>query len=193
MSGDIQIFNFDEHAVRIVDRDGEPWFVAADVCRLLGLDNTTEALRNLDADERNTLSSAEGIHSGRGNPNVTIISESAVYSLIFVSRKPEAKRVKRWVTHEVLPEIRRTGSYNGSRKTKWSFEKCLNRRDADDVREIQSILISAMRDVVEKKITTGQAQTLVNLAGQFFRPWQLALETWKQGCSEKVPMLSAPE
>jgi prophage antirepressor-like protein len=107
--------------VRIVMRDGEPWFVAKDVCDILGLANVTRALESLDDDEKITLESGEfsGVtltnskgHSGEGGARfLNIVSEPGLYRLIFKSRKPVAKAFKRWVTHEVLPSIRKTGSY----------------------------------------------------------------------------------
>ena len=102
-------FDFDGDAVRVVLRNDAPWFVAKDVCDVLELSNPTEALRALDDDEKNTLRIAEGIQ--RGNPNVNTISESGLYSLIFRSRKPEAKRFRKWVTGEVLPSLRKHGRY----------------------------------------------------------------------------------
>ena len=76
---------------------------------MLGLDNPTEAIRPLDEDEKNTLRISEG---NRGNPNVNLINEPGLYKLTFKSRKPEAKKFTRWVTHEVLPQLRKTGSYS---------------------------------------------------------------------------------
>ena len=105
------LFNFERAVVRTIQRDGEPWFVAADVCAVLGLGNITMALKRLDADEQ-TLISIEGMTSGPGNPHVNVINESGLYSLTLTSRKPVAKRFKRWVTGEVLPTIRKTGSYS---------------------------------------------------------------------------------
>lgn len=93
--------------VRVVERSGEPWFVAADVCRALGLDSTGKALTRLDDDEKGVNS----IRTLGGSQMMTIINESGLYALVLGSRKPEAKAFKRWVTHEVLPAIRRTGRY----------------------------------------------------------------------------------
>jgi len=101
----LQIFNYQEKQVRTVLKDGEPWFVAVDVCNILGLVNPSESLRSLDDDERSTLRISEG------GPEANIISEAGLYSLILRSNKPEAKTFKRWITHEVIPQIRRTGSY----------------------------------------------------------------------------------
>lgn len=102
-------FQFDHHAIRVqIDERGEPWFVAADVCAALEHSNVTQALKRLDDDEQ-ALISSEGIH--RGSDQVNVVNESGLYNLILGSRKSEAKRFKRWVTHEVLPSIRKTGSY----------------------------------------------------------------------------------
>lgn len=88
--------------VRTVMIDGEPWFVAADVCKALEIGNPTDAMRRLDADER-TLISIEGASNGLP---VNVVNEPGLYTLILGSRKPEAKAFKRWITHEVLPALR---------------------------------------------------------------------------------------
>lgn len=95
-------------AVRVVDISGEPWFVAVDVCAALELNNTAMAVAGLDDDERGI----SNIDTRGGTQSATIISESGLYSLVLRSRKPEAKQFKRWITHDVLPAIRKTGSYS---------------------------------------------------------------------------------
>lgn len=99
-------------SVRVMSINGEPWFVAADVCKALEINNPTMALSRLDEDEKMTLSLTEG-HSGiRGGAQMAnIINEPGLYTLVLGSRKPEAKEFKRWVTHEVIPTIRKTGGY----------------------------------------------------------------------------------
>ena len=97
----------------ILGNDQEPWFVAKDVCGALGLSNVGQAIASLDEDEKNSISIDDG---NRGNPNKAIISEAGLYSLILRSRKPEAKAFKRWVTHEVLPSIRKDGGYMVARE-----------------------------------------------------------------------------
>ncbi|AKW15016.1 Bro-N domain-containing protein [Salmonella enterica] len=114
-NSDISIIRFEGVKVRIVKMNGEPWFVAVDVCRALEIDNPTKAVKALDADE-NTLTSIQGIHSGRGNPVVNAVSESGFYKLIARSRKAStpdtfAHRFSNWVFREVIPSIRKTGSY----------------------------------------------------------------------------------
>lgn len=99
---------FEGHRVRVVMIDGEPWFVGKDVCETLGIANHNDALGRLDDDERQGV----GITDPLGNrQTATAINESGLYSLILTSRKPEAKKFKKWVTSEVLPEIRKTGSF----------------------------------------------------------------------------------
>nr|UVN04805.1 MAG: antirepressor protein KilAC domain protein [Bacteriophage sp.] len=109
MNTKIQTFNFNNASMRtLTDENGDPWFVAKDVCDILGLENSRKATAELEPDEKNTVTISDGIP---GNPNKTIISEPGLYKLIMRSRKPEAKTFQRWITHEVLPQIRRTGGY----------------------------------------------------------------------------------
>lgn len=111
MENKIEIFRNDEFGeVRTVVIDNEPWFVAADVCKVLEISNVSDTVKGLDNDEKlNTLVNTEGI---AGNPNMTVISEPGLYSIVLRSRKPEAKAFKRWITHEVIPTIRRHGVYS---------------------------------------------------------------------------------
>ena len=107
----IQVFNNSEFgSIRTVEINKEPWFVAKDVCDCLGLGNSRQALSRLDDDEKNTVTLNDGIP---GNPEKSIVNEYGLYNLILSSRKPEAKEFKRWVTHEVIPAIRKTGGYIG--------------------------------------------------------------------------------
>ena len=93
--------------IRTVVIDGEPWFVAKDVCDILEVGNPSQALSRLEKDEKNTIILNEGI----GNPNKAVISESGFYTLVLSSRKKIAKPFRLWVTREVLPQIRQTGGY----------------------------------------------------------------------------------
>jgi prophage antirepressor-like protein len=115
-SSDLTLFHFENKPVRTIVRDGDGiWFVAADVCRIFELANVTMALRILDEDEKHTLTIVEGGNiNGLGTVGAmpTVISEPGLYKLMGRSRKPEAKRFDRWVRHEVLPAIRKTGSYS---------------------------------------------------------------------------------
>lgn len=100
-------FTYGDSSLRVVEIGSQPWFVAKDVCGILGLANMRSSLAALDEDEK-------GVHTMDtlgGNQEMTVISEPGLYSLILRSRKPEAKAFKRWVTHEVLPSIRARGGY----------------------------------------------------------------------------------
>ena len=94
-------------AVRSILIDSDPWFVAADVCKALELEKTNRALSRLDDDEKG----AHSVSTPGGRQRMSIISESGLYSLILGSRKPEARAFKRWITHEVIPSIRKHGAY----------------------------------------------------------------------------------
>lgn len=96
--------------VRIVLRDNEPWFVAVDVCRALEIDDTGRAVGRLDSDE-STRIEIDHPQSKSKKIEVIAVSESGLYSLVLGSRKPEAKEFKRWITHEVIPSIRKNGGY----------------------------------------------------------------------------------
>ena len=105
MSTDIQVFQNQEFGeLRTVVKGGEPWFVAKDVCAALEVANPTQAVGRLDADERAMFNIGR-----QGETN--IVSESGLYSLVLGSRKPQAKPFKRWVTHDVIPSIRKHGAY----------------------------------------------------------------------------------
>ncbi|WP_077735657.1 BRO-N domain-containing protein [Bacillus sonorensis] len=103
-----KVFNYQDQQVRTVVKDGEPWFVAKDVCDVLGITDARKSVNLLDEDERNSVPVTDSL--GR-NQETFIINEPGLYSLILRSRKPEAKQFKRWITHEVIPTIRKTGSY----------------------------------------------------------------------------------
>lgn len=103
-------FNFNQVNVRTVtDEQGNPWFVAADVCKVLEIGNVSQAMSRLDDDEKADVAtnstSSNGVTQKR---SLTIINESGLYSLILTSRKPEAKTFKKWITSEILPSLRET-------------------------------------------------------------------------------------
>ena len=103
----ISNFAFDEQLIRVIERNDEPWFVLNDVCRVLEHTNSRVASQRLDDDEKGVTN----VYTLGGSQEVVIINESGLYSLVLTSRKPEAKRFKKWVTASVLPAIRKTGSY----------------------------------------------------------------------------------
>lgn len=105
-------FAFEGHPVRVIGQNDEPWWVLTDVCEVLDIRNNRDASSRLDSDEKADVgiadTSSKGVTQRR---KVTIINESGLWSLVLTSRKPEAKRFKRWLTSEVIPTIRKTGSY----------------------------------------------------------------------------------
>lgn len=105
---DIQIFNYQTHEVRTVQKDGEPWFVLRDVCRAIGISHVKDTADRLDPDE---VGQTEVTDSLGRQQETTIINESGLYNVILRSDKPEAKPFRKWVTSEVLPSIRRYGLY----------------------------------------------------------------------------------
>jgi prophage antirepressor-like protein len=105
----LQVFENEEFGkVRVLEMDGQPWFVGKDVADILNYRNTRDALKK-HVDEEDKADVA--IHDGSQNRNMTVINESGLYSLILSSKLPQAKKFKRWVTSEVLPSIRRHGAY----------------------------------------------------------------------------------
>lgn len=109
---DLTLYNFEQMPVRIAMRDGEPWFLAPDVATVLGYKHAPHMVRMLDEDEKGV----QIVDTLGGQQQQSIISESGLYAAILKSRRPEAKRFRRWVTGEVLPAIRRTGRYDGPKE-----------------------------------------------------------------------------
>lgn len=119
MNAEIQTFNFNNATLRtLTDENGDPWFVAKDVCDILEISNPSDALKRLEYDERSRFNLGR-----QGETN--IINEAGLYSLVLGSRKPEAREFKRWVTHEVLPSIRKHGAY----MTQQTLDKALTSPD----------------------------------------------------------------
>jgi anti-repressor protein len=125
MNNELQAFSYEGNEVRTVQRDGEPWWVLKDVCDILELSNPSMIAERLDDDEKVKVDPKQYLGS-RSNEPITIISESGLYNVIILSRKHEAKKFKRWVTHEVLPTIRKHGAY----VTPTKLEEMMNAPDA---------------------------------------------------------------
>ena len=138
VSNSLQLFQNTDWKVRVVMRDGEPWFVAADVCKALGLEQVSRAMDRLDEDERGLLKVTHP-QSPTKTQEVNGVNESGLYHLVLCSTKPEARAFKRWVTHEVIPSIRKTGAY----MTPETIEKVLMNPDtiislATQLKELQT-------------------------------------------------------
>lgn len=102
-----QAFEYNGRAIRVVMQDGEPWFVAKDVCEVLEHTNSRMALERLDDDEKGVST----VYTPGGPQEMAVVNEAGLYALVMTSRLPEAKAFRRWITHDVLPQIRRTGAY----------------------------------------------------------------------------------
>ena len=156
----ISKFQFSEKEIRVITKDGDLWFVAKDICEILEIQNTTDALSRLDDDERSRFNLGR-----QGETN--IINESGLYSLVLGSKKPEAKTFKKWVTSEVLPAIRKTGQYSKNLST---FELIAQMAQASAELEkkiaVHDQKISQLENKVEKKFTQ-------EFEEQFITPTQL--------------------
>lgn len=162
---DVKIFESPEFGqVRTTVIDGEPWFVAADVCRALDLGNPTRALDRLDNDER-TLISIKGASNGKP---VNGVNEPGLYSLVLGSRKPEAKAFKRWITHEVIPAIRKTGCYHVPQSPAEQMaqgilaaQKLLAERDATIAKQNEQIAVLTPKGIFADAVTASKTSILV--------------------------------
>ena len=158
---DLKIFENKEFGeIRTVNIDCEPWFVGVDIATALGYSNTRDAIaKHIDNEDKATVA----IHDGRQKRNITAINESGLYSLILSSELPSAKAFKRWVTSEVLPSIRKTGSY----------QKPLT---PQEMMRIQLGMIDDVSDRVTKLENTmtidySQQKTLTNLMSSTVVTW----------------------
>jgi prophage antirepressor-like protein len=129
-------FNFVEKSVRVeMDENNNPLFLAKDICEILELNNVSQALSRLDDDEKGIiLNDTQG-----GKQEMSVVNESGLYSLVLSSRKPEAKKFRKWVTNEVLPAIRKTGSYTNpnhqAQPPEHTAEK-INRQQLDQIESL---------------------------------------------------------
>lgn len=154
-----QVFNFGDYQVRTVIKEGEPWFVAKDVCSVLEVLNTSEAVSRLDDDEKGI----DSIQTNGGQQKLTIINESGLYSIILTSRKPEAKAFKKWVTSEVLPSIRKSGMFSLSDVSSLIEEARLNSENVVYVYVVENEVTGSVKVGVssspKKRLSTLQTGT----------------------------------
>lgn len=133
-------FNFNDNAVRAIDRDGTPWFSAADVCAALGVKNYRDSVAHLDEDERGVVSTdtparnQHGLIAGQFE-KMLVVNESGLYALVLRSRKPEARKFIKWVTSEVLPAIRKTGKYERPHNPAIDYDR-ISPAQAQDLKEL---------------------------------------------------------
>ena len=152
MANELQIFNNPEFGeIRTIEIDGEPWFVGKDIAAALGYSNTKDALANhVDADDKRVIQRSENATLDIPNRGMTIINESGMYALIFSSKLPSAKKFKRWVTSEVFPAIRKTGTYTAPEMSE----------------ELKAIIMIDQRTVQHEKRITALEDNMVIDYGQ---------------------------
>lgn len=154
---ELQIFeNSQFGAIRAIERDGEPWFVAADACVALELGEVHVAMRRLDEDEKDRCS----IPTPGGAQEMSIVNEPGLYALVLGSRKPEAKAFKRWITHEVIPSIRKHGAY----MTPETLEAAILNPDT------MIRLCTALKDEQDKRKALEVANSALTVDNQIMRP-----------------------
>lgn len=144
------LFEFETQPVRILDeQDGETWFVAADVCRVLEIANPRNAYARLEEDEKGvrTMDTLGGLQE------MMIVNEAGLYNLLFSSRKPQARRFKRWVTHDVLPSLRKTGSYSLAEKLTVSQQISMSKHRLALMKELMRSRNKVMREALGAEIT----------------------------------------
>jgi prophage antirepressor-like protein len=179
----LRVFDFKEHAVRIYNQGGEPWFVAADVCRVLEIANPRDAVSSLDEDEKATVANPDGRPGSPGAKVFNIISESGLYALIFKSRKPEAKAFRKWVTQEVLPAIRMTGSYfapTDVEEVDTDRAKHLAMREevTRQMAELQEMTDMALHGVMSCRMRLSQARVIASLVGHRTTLLKVRMDLW---------------
>lgn len=158
-------FDFNESPVRIELIEGHPWFVLADLCRVLELTNPSMVCDSLDEDEKG-LSITDTLG---GRQKMLTVSESGLYALVFKSRKPEAKTFRKWVTAEVLPALRQTGKYEVpvNEEPQTPFVLPRERTVRDQVMSLRELLLNSAAAVQLKMLDTGRAQQVANLSARF--------------------------
>ena len=174
MTNKMQIFKYNDNEVRTVQINGEPWWVLKDVCDVLELSNPTAVADRLDDDEKSKVDPKSDLGS-RSNTPITVINESGLYNVIIRSDKPEARNFRRWVTHEVLPSIRKTGSYTTKPITDYQR---MTAETKDKNARVRTALIyerlAAQHTGTYKQIL--QAYVTKELAGEFILPLPESLE-----------------
>lgn len=195
---ELQIFtNPDFGEIRTVEINGEPWFIAVDVCKALELDDTNKALSRLDNDECTRIEIPHPQSSKDKTLTVNIINEPGLYSLVLGSRKPEAKVFKRWITHEVIPAIRRTGAYQTKPLTPAEMfqlqaqvnldqERRLNQLDKQ-TRDIDRKLTDAMGALALPSLGKDEWQVKINRAiSETVERYGLNHQTYRAGLYEEL-------
>ena len=186
----IQEFKFESFPFSVIERDGEPWFVAKEVCAILEHTNHVRAIQKLEEDEKGVTK----VYSLGGEQDTLIISESGLYTLIIRSNKPNAKKFRKWVTSEVLPSIRKNGKYElglasnelATAREEELLRKIINLQDEvislyrklDGNKKVKSVFISA-DEVLEIKELYNKGYSTRLISRRFGIPINKILEILK--------------
>lgn len=163
MKNNVTIYQFEQNEVRMVQKGGEPWFVLADLCRVLELSNPSMVAKKLEADER--AKSDLGLQE----KNVTLVNESGMYAVILRSDKPQAKPFRKWVTSEVLPSIRKTGKFEMKQSNDLKAKRVETAQTNANVRKANLLLkIADSTQTAYKQVL--QAHVTKLLTGEFLLP-----------------------
>lgn len=167
MNNALEVFSYKDQQVRTVEQDGQVWFVAKDVCDILGLADVSSSLRSLDDDEKMTLQNLRS-HSGKrgGAQFITAVTEPGLYKLIFRSNKSEAKEFTRWVTHELLPQVRQHGMYlSGKALEAFQRDPKLFNRMVECYEESQKKIAELEKKIEDSQSYTTLAKVVLGLPG----------------------------
>ena len=143
MNNSVQSFNFNQNQIQVINKDGEAWFVASEIAAMFGYRDAANLTRILDDDEKGT----HNVSTLGGKQDVSVINESGFYHAAFKSRKAEVKPFRKWVTTEVLPAIRKTGSYSGrlqSQAPRQALPSGLTHEQQAEVKALHNILIQSV-------------------------------------------------
>lgn len=200
MSNKVAVFNYENNQVRNITIKGEPWFVLADVCKVLELSNPSRVAQRLECDERSNFK------LGRQG-NAVVINESGLYAVILRSDKPQAKPFRKWVTSEVLPSIRKTGSYQASPTDELRQKNVQIREQNAKIRTAQLLYkIADKTDTDYKQVLHARITHL--LTGEYLLPLpevnertysaeeiakQLGISAWKVGRLANLHGLKTPK
>lgn len=160
MNNALQVFDYNGSVVRTVEKDNDVWFVAKDVCDILGIQNSNDTVRKvLDDDEKGVAK----IYTPGGFQDMTVINEAGLYTLMLRSNKNEAKPFRRWVTHDVLPAIRKTGSYCVNTD---NLETRIKAIDVERARILQHILDTPAAPLSEESRAVIQHEVFKIITGE---------------------------
>lgn len=165
MKNNVTIYQFEQNDVRMVQKGGEPWFVLADLCKVLELSTPSKVSERLDRDEKGVSL----IHTLGGAQKVTVVNESGMYAVILRSDKPQAKPFRKWVTSEVLPSIRKTGKYEMRQSDDLKAKRVETAQANANVRKANLLLkIADSTQTAYKQVL--QAHVTKLLTGEFLLP-----------------------